>query len=45
MFRPDTKGGFDYSGADCVGWLKEAGFRETRVDMLGGPDGMVVGTK
>jgi hypothetical protein len=25
----ETPGGFDYSGADCTGWMKEAGFRET----------------
>jgi len=41
----ETKGGFDYSGADCVGWMKEAGFRETRVEYLVGPDSMVVGIK
>jgi hypothetical protein len=41
----ETPGGFDYSGADCIGWLKEAGFRETRVEHLVGPDSMVVGVK
>ena len=25
----ETPGGFDYTGADCQGWMKEAGFRET----------------
>jgi O-methyltransferase domain/Dimerisation domain len=30
---------------DCVGWMKEAGFRETRVEHLTGPDSMVVGIK
>jgi hypothetical protein len=29
----------------CCGWLKEAGFRETRVEHLAGPDSMVVGVK
>jgi hypothetical protein len=37
--------GFDYSGADCRGWMKEAGFRETRVEHLVGPDSMVIGIK
>jgi hypothetical protein len=37
--------GFDYSGADCRGWMKEAGFRETRVEHLAGPDSMVIGIK
>jgi hypothetical protein len=41
----ETRGGFDYTGADASGWLKEAGFRETRVEPLVGPDGMVVGIK
>jgi hypothetical protein len=41
----ETPGGFDYTGADCVGWLKEAGFRETYVQHLVGPDSMVVGIK
>jgi hypothetical protein len=41
----ETPGGFDYSGADCTGWMKEAGFRETRVEHLLGPDWMVVGIK
>jgi hypothetical protein len=37
--------GFDYTGADCIGWMKEAGFREARVEHLVGPDSMVVGIK
>jgi O-methyltransferase domain/Dimerisation domain len=41
----ETPGGFDYSGADCCGWMQEAGFRETRVEQLIGPDSMVVGLK
>ena len=41
----ETPGGFDYTGADCVGWLRDAGFREARVEHLLGPDSMVVGVK
>ena len=41
----ETNGGFDYTGADCAGWLQEAGFRKTRVEHLVGPDSMVVGIK
>ena len=41
----ETPGGFDYTGADGQAWMKEAGFRETRVEHLAGPDGMVVGIK
>lgn len=41
----ETYGGFDYSGTDCQGWMREIGFRETRVEQLVGPDSMVVGIK
>lgn len=41
----ETPEGFDFTGADCCKWLKEAGFRETRVTHLVGPDSMVVGVK
>jgi hypothetical protein len=41
----ETPGGFDFTGADCSGWMAEAGFRETRVEHLTGPDSMVVGVK
>ena len=41
----ETPGGFDYTGADCTSWMREAGFRETHVEHLVGPDSMVVGIK
>jgi tRNA G37 N-methylase Trm5 len=41
----ETTAGFDYTGADCQGWMKQCGFRETRVEHLVGPDGMVVGIR
>lgn len=41
----ETPGGFDYTGQDCTTWMKDAGFRETRVEHLIGPDSMVVGIK
>jgi hypothetical protein len=41
----ETRGGFDYTGADCAGWMREAGFRETRVEYLSGNDSMVIGIK
>jgi len=41
----ETNDGFDYTGADCAGWMKEAGFRETRLEHLVGPDSMVIGIK
>jgi len=41
----ETHGGFDFTGADCRKWMKEAGFKRTHVTPLAGPDGMVVGYK
>lgn len=41
----ETPGGFDYTGADCQGWMRDAGFRQTRVEHLVGPDSMVIGIK
>ena len=41
----ETPGGFDYTGADCRGWMRETGFRESYVEPLVGPDSMVVGIK
>jgi hypothetical protein len=41
----ETQGGFDYTAADCMAWMKTAGFRSTRAEHLIGPDSMVVGIK
>lgn len=41
----ETHDGFDYTGADCQNWMAEAGFRESRVEPLVGPDSMVIGIK
>jgi hypothetical protein len=41
----ETPGGFDYTGADCSQWMREAGFREAKVEHLVGPDSMVIGFK
>ena len=41
----ETPGGFDYSGADCIAWMQEAGFHDIRVEHLVGPDSMVIGIK
>ena len=41
----ETPGGFDYTGADCQSWMKEAGFSSSRVVHLVGPDSMVIGLK
>jgi len=41
----ETRGGFDFTHADCRGWMQAAGFRETRVEPLVGPDSMVIAMK
>jgi hypothetical protein len=41
----ETPGGFDFTAADCEGWMKDAGFRATKVVHLAGPDSMVIGIK
>jgi hypothetical protein len=41
----ETNGGFDYTGADCVGWMREAGFRDAYVERLTGTHSMAVATK
>ncbi len=41
----ETPGGFDYTGSDCIAWMKETGFRDAYVEPLVGPDSMVVGFK
>ena len=39
----ETPGGFDYTGADCMGWMRAAGFASARVQHLQGPYSMVIG--
>ena len=41
----ETENGFDYTGEDCTGWMRDAGFSRTYVEYLVGPDSMVVGIK
>jgi hypothetical protein len=41
----ETEAGFDYTGADCSRWMREAGFAKTYVEHLAGPESMVVAIK
>jgi len=41
----ETSGGFDYTGADCIHWMKEAGFGDARAEHLVGHDSMVIAFK
>ena len=38
-------GSFASPGADCRAWMKEAGFKGSRIEPLVGPDSMIVGIK
>jgi hypothetical protein len=40
-----TSGGFDFSSADCAGWMREVGFRGPRFDTLTCDLSMIVGEK
>jgi hypothetical protein len=40
-----TDAGFDYSAAECFGWMREAGFKLTRAEQLTADHSMVVGEK
>ena len=41
----ENQEGAEYTFADCRGWMREAGFRETYAAPLVGPESMVVGIK
>ena len=41
----ETPGGFDYTGRDGSQWMRDAGFRDTRVEHLVGPDSMIIAIK
>jgi hypothetical protein len=41
----ETPGGYDYSGDECAGWMRQAGFHTISVQHLAGPDSMVVAIK
>jgi precorrin-6B methylase 2 len=41
----ETPGGFDYSGEECAGWMRDAGFTRTFQQVLAGPESMVVAIK
>ena len=41
----ETEPGFDYTAADCTGWMTDAGFASTQAVHLVGPDSMVIGVK
>lgn len=40
-----TEGGFDFTAADCIGWMREAGFRDSGVHLLQDGQSMIAGLK
>src|SRR5207302_6496043 len=40
-----TAGGFDFTGADCLGWMCDVGFHGTRTEQLTSEISMVLGIK
>jgi O-methyltransferase domain/Dimerisation domain len=40
-----TAGGFDFTGADCIAWMRDADFRDIRVESLTNEHSMIVGIK
>jgi hypothetical protein len=41
----ETREGFDFTAADCMGWMRDAGFTKARLEHLVGPDSMIVALK
>lgn len=41
----ETRGGFDYTAADCMDWMNEAGFEQTQKVKLTGAEAMIIGIK
>jgi hypothetical protein len=41
----ETRGGFDYTGADCMEWMRDAGFVNCRVAPLTGTHSAVIANK
>lgn len=40
-----TAGGFNFTAADCIGWMRDAGFREMRTEPLVADQSMIVAIK
>ncbi|MFL5030300.1 MAG: hypothetical protein ACJ8E1_10535 [Xanthobacteraceae bacterium] len=40
-----TAGGYEYTGAECMNWMRESGFGEMHTEALGGTHAAVVGIK
>jgi hypothetical protein len=41
----ETVGGFEYTPTQCMGWMRDCGFDEMRVESLDGRESAVIGVK
>lgn len=41
----ETSGGFEYTAAQCMGWMRDCGFHEMQVEPLDGRERAVIGVK
>ncbi|MGB6936366.1 MAG: methyltransferase, partial [Xanthobacteraceae bacterium] len=41
----ETAGGCEYTAAQCIGWMRDCGFAEMRVEPLDGRESAVIGLK
>jgi len=41
----ETAGGFEYTGAECMNWMRQSGFGEMHTEGLGATNTAVVGIK
>jgi O-methyltransferase domain len=40
-----TAGGFDFTAADCIGWMREVGFRDMQIEPLVAGHSMIIAKK
>ena len=40
-----TSGGFDFTASECIGWMRDTGFRDVHAKCLADEQLMVVGVK
>jgi ubiquinone/menaquinone biosynthesis C-methylase UbiE len=40
-----STGGFNFTGADCIGWMQETGFHDIRIEPLTAEQSMIVGIR
>jgi hypothetical protein len=41
----ETAGGSEYTATQCIGWMRDCGFAEMRVEPLNGRESAIIGLK